>query len=126
MRLQIRAKNFQLGDTDREEMERRLHFALGRFGGRISQLTVGLEDLNGPRGGADKRCRLAVRLVPSGKVTIEETQGDVSAAVALAAERAGRAVDRELKRRRDAKRQRGPSQAGPADSKCHPDDERGP
>jgi hypothetical protein len=29
----------------------------------------------------------------------------------LAADRAGRAVDRELKRRRDAKRQRGPSQA---------------
>ena len=55
-------------------MERRLDFALGRFGGRISQVTVGLEDLNGPRGGADKRCRLAVRLVPSGKVTIEETK----------------------------------------------------
>ena len=73
MRLQIRTKNFRLHDADRKEMERRLQFALGRFDGRISQVTVGLADLNGPRGGTDKQCRLVVRLAPSGKVTIEET-----------------------------------------------------
>jgi putative sigma-54 modulation protein len=103
MRLQIRTKNFRLHDTDREEMERRLQFALSRFNGRIYQVTVGLADLNGPRGGADKKCRLVVRLIPSGKVTIEETHANVSAAVALAADRASRAVGRELRRRRDAR-----------------------
>ena len=106
MRLQIRTKNFRLHDADRKEMERRLQFALSRFDGRISQVTVGLADLNGPRGGADKQCRLVVRLAPSGKVTIEETHANVSAAVALAADRAGRAVGRELKRRRDARHHR--------------------
>jgi hypothetical protein len=44
----------------------------------------------------------------------------------LAAGRAGRAVDRELKRRRDVRRHRGPSQAVPADSKCLPHGARGP
>jgi putative sigma-54 modulation protein len=106
MRLQIHTKNFRLHDTDREEMERRLQFALNRFDGRISQVTVGLADLNGPRGGTDKQCRLVVRLAPSGKVTIEETHANVSAAVALAADRAGRAVGRELERRRDARHHR--------------------
>jgi putative sigma-54 modulation protein len=106
MYLQIRAKNFRLHDTDREEMERRLQFALTRFDGRIFQVTVGLADLNGPRGGVDKQCRLVVKLASSGKVTIEETHASASAAVALAAERAGRAVGRELKRRRAARHHR--------------------
>ncbi len=106
MHLQIRAKNFRLHDTDREEMERRLQFALSRFDGRISQVTVGLADVNGPRGGADKQCRLVVRLAPSGKVTIEETHANVSAAVALAAGRAGRAIGRALQRRRNARHHR--------------------
>lgn len=106
MHLQIRAKNFRLRGTDREEMERRLQFALSRFDGRISQVTVGLADVNGPRGGADKQCRLVVRLTPSGKVTIEETHANVSAAVALAACRAGRAIGRALQRRRNARHHR--------------------
>ena len=106
MDLQICAKNFRLHDTDREEMERRLQFALTRFDGRIFQVTVGLADLNGPRGGTDKQCRLVVRLARSGKVTIEETHANVSAAVALAADRAGRAVARELRRRRAARHHR--------------------
>jgi ribosome-associated translation inhibitor RaiA len=103
MRLQIRTKNLRLHDTDREEMERRIRFALGRFVGRISLVTVGLADLNGPRRGTDKQCRLVVRMIPAGKVTIEETHADIAAAVALAADRAGWNVGRELKRRQDAR-----------------------
>ena len=106
MDLQIRAKNFRLHDADRKEMERRLRFALTRFDKRIFQVTAGLADLNGPRGGTDKQCRLVVRLARSRKVTVEETHANASAAVALAANRAGRAVGRELERRCDAKRHR--------------------
>ena len=106
MRVQIRAKNFRIPDTAREEMERRIRFALSRFVGRISLVTVTLADSNGPRGGVDKQCHLVVRLTPTGKVTIEEKHAEISAAVALAADRAGWNVGRELTRRRDAKRDR--------------------
>jgi putative sigma-54 modulation protein len=102
MQLQIHS-NFRLDDAIREEMERRLRFALGRFVGRISLVTVGLADLNGPRHGMDKQCRVIVRLIPAGKVTIEEKHADASAAVALAADRVERSVDRELKRQRDTR-----------------------
>jgi hypothetical protein len=117
MRLQFRSKNFRLHDAIREEMERRIRFALGRFVGRISAVIVGLADLNGPRGGMDKQCRLVVRLRPAGKVTIEETQSDVSAAVALAADRAGWNVGRELKRQRDARYDRRPREMLPDGSR---------
>ncbi len=101
MHVEIRAKNLRLHGTAREEMERQVRFALSRFAGRISLVTVGLSDLNGPRRGADKLCRLVVRLIRAGKVTIEEINANVAAAVGLAADRAGRTVGRELHRRRD-------------------------
>jgi putative sigma-54 modulation protein len=103
MHLQIRSKNYRLRDHERQNVERRIQFALNRFDGRISSVTVGLADVNGPRGGADKQCRLVVRLPNCRKITIEETHRNVSAAVALAAGRAGRVVGRELKRRQDAR-----------------------
>ena len=89
MQVQIRARDFRIPDTVCEEMERRICFALSRFVARISLVTVTLTDSNGPRGGVDKQCHLVVRLTPSGKVIIEERHADMSAAVALAADRAG-------------------------------------
>ncbi len=106
MRLEIRSKHYPLDDDRRQEIERRIRFALGRFVGRISLVTVSLTDVNGPRGGADKHCRLVAKLIPAGSVTIEETHTDVAAAVALAADRAGWSVNRELKRQRDVPRNR--------------------
>jgi ribosome-associated translation inhibitor RaiA len=115
MQVQIRAKNFRIPDITCDEMERRVCFALSRFVARISLVTVTLADSNGPRGGVDKQCHLVVRLTPSGKVTIEERHADMSAAVALAADRAGWSVGRALKRRRDARRDRRSGETPPDD-----------
>jgi hypothetical protein len=48
---------------------------------------------------------IVVNWMPNcGKITFEETSRNVLAAVALAADRAGHAVGRELERRRDTRR----------------------
>jgi putative sigma-54 modulation protein len=123
MRLQVHCKNVRLHYADREDMERRLRFAFHRFDEKISLVTVELADLNGPRGGVDKQCRLVVRLLPAGRVIIEETHADVSAAIALAADRAGWAVSRQLRRRRDARDVRRSNQLSPfgsAGTHCPP------
>jgi hypothetical protein len=62
-------------------------------------LTVRLTDVNGPRGGFDKRCRIAVALVPRGEVMVEGSGDDPFALITDAAKRVGRAVRRELERR---------------------------
>jgi hypothetical protein len=73
----------------------RLSFAVGRFAGRVRSLTVRLSDVNGPRGGRDKHCAIAVRLAGSRRlIVIEELDADVAAAIARAADRAARAVAR--------------------------------
>lgn len=79
-------------------VRKRLEFALGRFAGRVRSLTVRLTDANGPRGGCDKKCVIAVRLtVPRRLVVIEDVDADHNAVVSRAAERASRAVSRAVR-----------------------------
>jgi ribosome-associated translation inhibitor RaiA len=83
-------------------VERRLCFALSRFGRRVRAVSVSLVDLNGPRGGIDKQCSMQARLAPRGSVRVEDTDSELAAAVDGAATRLARAVARALERRREA------------------------
>lgn len=100
MQLQIVARNLFLTDAQREIVERRLGFALGRFGARIRRVEVVLTDVNGPRGGVDTRCQIVARIVPRGEVRAEVTDLGVEVAVRRAAERISRRTSTELERRR--------------------------
>ena len=74
---------------------RRFEFALGRFGDHVKSLTVHLADLNGPRGGVDKHCLVAIRLTsPRRVIVIEDTDAEAAVAIGRAAERGGRVVAR--------------------------------
>jgi putative sigma-54 modulation protein len=80
-------------------VERRLRFALGRFGGRVGQVTV--------RVGADGRtlneCRISTEVLPFGHVSVEESDPDLFAALDRATGRIGRVFGRELGRARDSR-----------------------
>ncbi len=74
---------------------RQLEFALGRFGSRVRSLTVRLSDLNGPKGGIDKRCLVTVRLnEPRRVVVVEDVDASDAAVVSRVAERVSRSVAR--------------------------------
>lgn len=103
MQLEVRGVNYHLDDALKDHAERRLKFALGRFAARIRRLTVRLTDVNGPRGGLDKRCRIAVSLVPRGSVMVEGSGDDPLALVNGTAKRVARAVRRDLQKRRNRK-----------------------
>lgn len=104
MQVNVRARKIEVDETLRAHVDRRLRFALGRFGERIARVTVRFEDANGARGGVDKQCEINVTLRPSGTVLIKDIDADLRAVVDRAADRAARAVDRELQRRRDTGR----------------------
>ncbi len=100
MHVDIRARRGRLSRNLEELLERRVWFALAKFGGRIRRISALLEDINGPRGGEDQRCRIKVSLVPSGSIIAEATSADVAAAVGRAAERVARRVRDALDRKR--------------------------
>jgi len=100
MRIDVRTKHIELTEKLRTYAERRVHFALSRLAPEIASVTVRIEDVNGPRGGADKHVSFTVRGPRIGDVQIEETNLDVFAGVDLVADRAARNVTRALQRRR--------------------------
>ncbi len=100
MYVKIEAHNAEISRTSREWIERRLLFALSRFGDRIRRVTALVEDINGPRGGVDQRCRIDVLLAPSKRIAAEATDADAFGAVSRAAERVARRVRDALDRNR--------------------------
>lgn len=96
-RLEI-SSNRQRSDALQQYVGHRLQFALGRWDHRIDQLQVRLEDVNGPRGGLDKRCRIIVAGRPSWRIQVEGTGTTFYHAIDSAAARARRSVGQLLKR----------------------------
>jgi ribosome-associated translation inhibitor RaiA len=101
MRIDIKASGFDLTDGLREHTVRRLQFALGWANHDVRTVTVRLSDINGPRGGKDKRCRIQVPFPGTRHVVIEDTESDLYVAIDRAAERTGRAVVRRLEHLRE-------------------------
>jgi ribosome hibernation promoting factor len=101
MRIDIKASRFELTDGLREHTERRLQFALGWASLNVRKVVVRLSDINGPRGGSDKRCRIQISIARAQDVVIEDTECDLYVAIDRAADRAGRAVERRLERLRE-------------------------
>jgi len=73
----------------------------GRFEDRIRLVIVRLLDVNGPRGGIDKQCRIKLELIPSGNLVIHEASADLAAAIDRGADRIGHAISRKLHREKE-------------------------
>jgi len=101
MRIDIHGRGFSLTAPLLDHTQRRLRFALSRSGDRIKRVEVRLVDTNGPRGGADKFCRMQVYLQHAPPVLIEDTGADLYAVIDRVAERAGRNVAKHVDRLRE-------------------------
>ena len=100
MNLTLHRKSIDVTPADRDYIGRSLGYALGGFAGRIRRVVLHLEDMNGPRGGVDKRASVMVELEPSGRVVVEGTDSELTSLIDRTADRLARAVQRELTRRR--------------------------
>lgn len=99
MEIRFVDRSNQLTEALRERGERSLFFALSRFGEQVQHVTVYAEDVNGPRGGADKRCRMEAKLRRGGTVEIAQGGTSLGQCLSLAAGRLGGSVRRQLDRR---------------------------
>lgn len=100
MQIQIHADDFDLTDGLRDHVAKRLAYALNHGSDIVSRIVVRLSDVNGPRGGIDKRCGIEVRLKGTSPIAIDDTEADLYVAIDRAAERTGRTLDRRMARRR--------------------------
>jgi len=98
MNIAIQSNGLVLTESLRAYVYRRLQTSLGWALTR--RLAVWLSDINGPRGGRDKRCKIQISLDNGKTVVIEDTEEDMYAAIDRAADRADRALARQLARSR--------------------------
>ena len=79
---------------------RRLLFALSRFSAEIRRVTVVTEDINGPRGGVDKRAAARVAFRNRGTLQVSCDAATFRESLTGLAGRVGRGVSRRLEMRR--------------------------
>ena len=75
-----------------------MKFAVGRFRDHIQWARVKVADVNGPKGGVDKRCVVQLRLRNLPDVVFAINQLDVRAAVDEAADRVARVLAQRVRR----------------------------
>ena len=100
MQFDIQSRGFHLTDAIREHVRRRLLLELAWATDHVGKVSVRLSDLNGPRGGNDKRCRIQLSALRA-SVVVEDVEDDLYVAIGRAADRAGRTLSRRIARRRD-------------------------
>jgi hypothetical protein len=102
--LTIKTRQALLDESLKEAICAKVQSALGRFGQRVRSVSVWIEDTNGPRDGSGIRCQMAISLISGRRLSVSAEAGNEFAAIAYAASRARRLLDRFLKRRRHLKR----------------------
>ena len=100
MHIDTQARGFELSAEVRDHVQRRLGFSIDWAHDRVNSVSVVLSDINGPRGGKDKRCRIQVAVTGAADVRIDDTQADLYLAIDRAVDRAGRALARQVARQR--------------------------
>lgn len=101
MRIDIKTNGFGLTEGLREHVQKRLAFALDWARYDVRRVSLRLSDINGPRGGKDKRCQIRIPLPHCRDVVTQDTESDLYAAIDLAADRASQTLERRICRQRD-------------------------
>jgi putative sigma-54 modulation protein len=102
MKIEMRSRGFSLTPALQAYVERRLAFALDRHLERIARVRVTLIDVNGPKGGVDKSCRIDVSLRGGRAARAAVVELDAYTAIDRAAHRVARIVAHEVARERTA------------------------
>jgi ribosome-associated translation inhibitor RaiA len=105
MQVQIETRDPRSAEY-RDLAEHRVRFVMRRLAWMVSRAQVQLSDVNGPRGGVDKRCQVMLKTNGRSVVVISSTASDWRAALDTALSRASRLLLRALRRNRDPSRMR--------------------
>ena len=105
MQVLFKSRHPQAGEL-RELAERRVRFALRRLGWLVPRAEVQMSDVNGPRGGIDKRCQVELRTDGAGPVVVTSVAKDWRTALDQALARAARYLVRLWRRSSDNRRMR--------------------
>lgn len=107
MLVQIHARDFALSEALDNYTDSKIRVALGLFREKIRRVDVFLTDVNGPKGGEDKNCKIIVKLDRhNADIVAHETAPDMYDAINTCSHRVKRTVARQCERDREIRRPR--------------------
>ena len=98
MKIKIQARDIALTSDLKAYVKRSIKYALGSRYDSIKHIIVTLSDINGPKGGEDKRCKVLIKLDGTKDIVIDDKQTHLHSAIDVATERASLAVTRRIGR----------------------------
>ena len=98
MRIYLQSQGFDITSAIDEHVRRQLARNLAGSEDNIIAVDVFLGDINGPRGGMDKKALVCVQLASRLSVQFEAMHSDLYRAVTVASRKARRSVKRTLRR----------------------------
>jgi ribosome-associated translation inhibitor RaiA len=99
MQVQIQVKGLSGASRLRTFAESKLNIALVRFSHAVQEVTMRMHDINGPdRGGADKLCRVVLRLKDNSVLVIEDLGVNMMEVIDRVTDRLHHTVAKQLSR----------------------------
>jgi hypothetical protein len=100
MQVQIESSHSGEANGLRAGLDQRVRFVFRRMQDKVQQIRVSLHDINGPRGGVDKECRVTLKIDGRGFLVVTAQAPSGSLALDNALRRANRSLLRLWQRRR--------------------------
>jgi putative sigma-54 modulation protein len=96
MLVNIQSRHFSLSEALSKYVQSKVQIMLSRYESKINSINVSLFDINGPKGGEDKCCKIIIKINGTTSIVVQETAEDLYDAINTCSRRARRAVKRQL------------------------------
>lgn len=96
MLINIQSRHFSLSAALSQYVKTKVQVMLSRYEAKINSINVSLFDVNGPKGGEDKCCKIIIKINGSSSIVVQEIAEDLYDAINTCSRRVRRAVKRQL------------------------------
>jgi ribosomal subunit interface protein len=107
MNINLQARDFHLTNSLESQIRQKMKILLDRFDDKIRATRVVLSDINGPKGGKDKRCTIKIEVHNAKTIVVDEVADNMYESISRCSQRAKRAVSKLVSKDRGKKREKG-------------------
>ena len=96
MLVNIQYRHFSLSAALSKYVKSKIQIMLSRYESKIISINVSLFDINGPKGGEDKCCKIVIKINGATSIVVQQTAEDLYNAINTCSRRVRRAVKRQI------------------------------
>lgn len=103
MKIDIQAKQLKLGQTFKQNVKVKIRRLFQHNSEEVNRIDITLADVNGPKGGEDKVCKVNVSVGGGKNILVSAREASAYKAVTLAVKKASATLSRQRQKAREIK-----------------------